>query len=164
MREFDDLGLQLAKSQANLFVESLSNYKGSSSVYIKNFMYSKEVANIDRNLEFDSAKITEELNKKKLSYGSKKYKEDVIYWIGYIYRYFAYVYEISSKQIYKIINADEMNKLYKVYHTMDPKFAIDRTLEYKEINLDKSVEYQYDLYRKIVMQEDISKKYKKIND
>lgn len=161
MKEFDIIGLHLAEDQGNLFVESLSKYKGSSPIFIRRFMYSKEVAIIDRWNIFDSAQILSELEKKSLSYGTQKYDEDVIYWIGYIYRYFAYVYEIPSKRIYQIINADEMNKIYKVYHTMDPKFAIDRILEEKEISIDKSQDYQYQLYKKIIMQDDISNKYGK---
>ena len=161
MKDFDIIGLHLAEDQANLFVESLHRYTGSSSIFIKRFMYSKEVANVDRDNVFDSAKILSELEKKSLSYGTTKYEEDIIYWIGYIYRYFAYVYEIPSKRIYQIVNADEMRKLYKAYHTMDPKFAIDRLLEAKNIKLDKSPEYQYQLYKRVIMQKDIEQEYRK---
>lgn len=150
MREYDELGLQLAKSQATLFEESLLKYKGSSAIFIRNFMYSTEVEKVDRYLEFNSSDIINSLNNKDLTIGKNKYSPEIIYWIGYLYRYWAYVYEISSKRIYKIASADEMRKLYKTYHTMDPKVAINRILEEKGINNDNSYERQYELYCQFV--------------
>lgn len=150
MRKFDELGLQLVKSQANIFEESLSRYKGSSAVFIRNYMYSEEVGRIDRYLEFDSTKINNNLNRRNLDIGTIKYSPETMFWIGYIYRYWAYVYEYSSKQIYKICNADMMNKLYGPYHTMDPKAAIDRILEEKGLVVDDSYEKQYEKYKQFV--------------
>ena len=37
-------------------------------------------------------------------YGSVKYTANELYWIGYIYRYYSYTYELSSIQVYKIIS------------------------------------------------------------
>lgn len=158
MREFDELGLQLAKSQARLFESSLLNYKGSSAIFIRNYMYNTEVDRIDKYFEFNSTNIINDLNKRNLSIGKNKYTPEIMYWIGYIYRYWAYVYEISSKRIYKIVNAEKMNKLYKTYHTMDPKTAIDRILEEKGINNNNSYEEQYELYSKFVKEREF--KYK----
>lgn len=161
MREFDSKGLKLAKGQAYLFENSIKRYKGSSAIFIRSFMYSKEAQKIDRTLELDSASIIYSNNSDYLSKGTEKYEPDIIYWIGYIYRYWAYTFEMSSKQIYKIANAETMRSLYFAYHTMDPKFAIERILEEKEINIDKSFEYQCQLYKKIIMQKDIRQKYRK---
>lgn len=52
-----------------------------------------------------------------------------MHWIGYIYRYWAYVSEKSSKQIYKIIKPEQLKKLYFPYHSLDPLQAIDRIME-----------------------------------
>ena len=38
MKDFDIIGLHLAEDQANIFVESLHRYTGSSSIFIKRFM------------------------------------------------------------------------------------------------------------------------------
>lgn len=159
MRQFDELGLQLAKSQGNMFEESLSRYEGSSAIFIRNYMFSDEVNKVDRLLEFDSTSIVNSLDKRNLNIGTYKYSPESIYWIGYIYRYWAYVYETTSKRIYKIANADEMHKLYNVYHTMDPKAAINRILEEKNIDIDKSYEKQYELYVQFVKEKET--KYKK---
>ena len=148
MREFDEAGLWLAKAQGSIFEESLERYSGSSPIFIRNYMYAEETFNVDRFDEFDSAKIIFELNKKRLDIGKIKYSNDVIYWIGYIYRYWVYVYETNSIRIYKIANADEMSKYYRAYHTMDPKFAIDRILEDKNINEPMTYERQLELFKK----------------
>ena len=39
----------------------------------------------------------------KTSYGKIKFSVNEMYWIGYIYRYLSYVYQIDSKNAYKII-------------------------------------------------------------
>ena len=38
-----------------------------------------------------------------------------IYWIGYLYRYFAFIYEISSVQVYKIVKPKELRGLFLPY-------------------------------------------------
>ena len=58
--------------------------------------------------------------------------------MGYIYRYWAYTYEITTKEIYKIIKAKELRSLYFPYHSLDPKVAIERILESKNIKKDEN--------------------------
>lgn len=70
------------------------------------------------------------------NYGKNKFNIEVLYWIGYIYRYFSYTYELSSRNVYKIIKPKELNELYYVYHTFDPSIAISRILEEKNISFD----------------------------
>ena len=41
------------------------------------------------------------------SYGKEKYNAEELYWIGYIYRYWCYTRELTSKQLYKIIKPKE---------------------------------------------------------
>lgn len=38
-----------------------------------------------------------------------------IYWIGYLYRYFAFIYELSSVQVYKIVKPKELRGLFLLY-------------------------------------------------
>jgi len=72
----------------------------------------------------------------KTNYGKVKYSSEALYWIGYLYRYMAYTYDLSSKQVYKIIKPKELNELYYVYHTFDCSQAIERILEQKGISFD----------------------------
>ena len=48
-------------------------------------------------------------------YGSVKYTHNEMYWIGYIYRYFSFTYDLSSSQVYKIIKPKELRGLF-FYH------------------------------------------------
>ncbi|MDD7282012.1 MAG: antitoxin, partial [Erysipelotrichaceae bacterium] len=71
------------------------------------------------------------------SYGKIKFSVNEMYWIGYIYRYLSYVYQIDSKNAYKIIKGTELRHLFFAYHSLDPMNAIDRILEAKSLVLDK---------------------------
>ena len=83
------------------------------------------------------------------SYGSVKYTANEIYWIGYIYRYFSYTYEMTSAQAYKIIKPKELRPLYPGYHTMDCAQAIERFLEAKGIAFDDDIGRQYQVFKMI---------------
>lgn len=84
-------------------------------------------------------------------YGSIKYTHNEIYWIGYMYRYFSYTYDLSSVQVYKIVKPKELRGLFLPYHTMDPAQAIERILEAKGMLPDDTVEIQrqYEIFRRI---------------
>ena len=84
-------------------------------------------------------------------YGSIKYTHNEIHWIGYVYRYLSYTYDLSSVQVYKIIKPKELRGLYLPYHTMDPAQAIERILEAKGRLPDEEQELkrQFVIYKKI---------------
>lgn len=84
-------------------------------------------------------------------YGSVKYNLNELYWIGYLYRYFSYTYNMSSIQVYKIVKPKELRGLYLPYHTLDPNQAIERILESKNLLLDekKELERQYEIFKRI---------------
>ena len=65
------------------------------------------------------------------TYGKEKYSENELYWIGYLYRYWAYTYQKTSKQLYRMTKPKELRELYYPYHSLDPAQAIERILEAK---------------------------------
>ncbi|MBQ7993154.1 MAG: antitoxin [Solobacterium sp.] len=85
------------------------------------------------------------------AYGSVKYSPDEMYWIGYIYRYFAYTYEYSSARVYRIVKPKELRGLFMPYHTIDPAQAVDRILEAKGLaGYDPAdIQRQYRIFRTI---------------
>ena len=87
----------------------------------------------------------------KTNYGSVRNTQNEMFWMGYIYRFFAYTYDLSSRQVYKIIKPKELRGLYLPYHTMDPGQAVERILEAKGLDMDNkySIERQYKIYRRI---------------
>lgn len=142
MREFDNDGLILCELQAAIFEKSIEN-NSSSMVFAKRFMNSNIAIRMD-NLGFlnESTSVSDSLNEvseqyENKDYGSKKINSESLYWCGYIYRYWAYVFEVPSKEIYQIINVEELSNHYMAYHTLDPKQAIERIYEEKSIELPR---------------------------
>lgn len=135
MKRLNSEDLNLCQVQARVFVESLK-LPESSAVFIRRFMYSNLADRMDSGTYFNEAStlssmIDEVEEKYDRSYGKVKYSEDELYWIGYLYRYWAQADKKRSKNIYRIAGASEMRKLYYPLHTMDPERAI---IEIMEIN------------------------------
>ena len=84
------------------------------------------------------------------NYGKEKYITEELYWIWYIYRYWCYTREITSKQVYKIIKPKELRGLYFPYHSLDPKQAIDRILEAKDIDEEDYTKRGVEILRRII--------------
>lgn len=59
------------------------------------------------------------------------YDADILYWIGYIYRYWHYYSSEDSAKIYKQAPVETMKRNYMIFHTMDPALAIE---DLKEIH------------------------------
>ena len=142
MIKLDRDGLWLCKIQGELFEKSITNVSTSSSIFIRRFMNS-EIAKVFDSKDFldDTISINgiyKELDAQfgESKYGSTKFNSEVLFWIGYIYRYFSYTYGLSSKQVYKIIKPNELNEMYYVYHTFDCANAIARILEEKGISFE----------------------------
>ena len=138
MKKMDSLGLKLCSYQATLFEKSRDDLECSSKVFIRRFMNSEIAKRMDKvGFLFEATDIKDsfaeiELQYGKSTYGSDKYDIEELHWIGYIYRYWSYISEKSSKQLYKLIKPNELKKLYFPYHSLDPAQAIERISE--EIN------------------------------
>ena len=157
MRKISKDGLLLCKLQAEVFENSIDKMDTSSEIFIRRFMKSEIAKRLDNESVLESNiqanDILELINEEYgiSNYGSVKYSRNEIYWIGYIYRYFAYTYEMSSIQVYKIVKPKELRGLFLPYHTMDSAQAIERILEAKEMIVDEEVELkrQYEIFKRI---------------
>lgn len=135
MKEFDDIGLTLCRIQAETFALSAKKTNCSSAIFIRRFMNSKVVSRFDRQgilLEIcDPQTLLEDIQNEygPSDYGKEKYHQEELYWMGYLYRYWCYTWEKSSKQVYQIIKPKELRQLYYPYHSLDPAQAIARILE-----------------------------------
>lgn len=65
------------------------------------------------------------------------YDSEVMYWMGYIYRYWHYYKDESSKKIYQQANVKTMKRNYMMFHTMDPELAIEDLIEIKRQKRNK---------------------------
>ena len=137
MRKIDEIGLKLCKMQAEIFSASASETNCSSPIFMRRFMNSQVAQRMDLGgflfEACDVGQVFQEIEAEfgESSYGKEKYTESELYWIGYIYRYWSYTYQKTSKQIYRFIKPKELRDLYYPYHSLDPAQAIERILEAK---------------------------------
>ena len=151
MKKIDSDGKKLCSLQADLFEKSVVYLEMSSEIFVRRFMNSNVVLELDNESFLSDTKTIEdifvELDEEygKTSYGSVKYNQNAMYWVGYLYRYFAYTYDLSSKQVYKLLPLKEVIKTYLPYHTMDIEMAIERLLEAKNISFDEKEVFKRNL-------------------
>lgn len=157
MRKMNTNGLLLCDLQAKAFEIAVDFAQVSSEVFIRRFMNSNVAKAMDNESvlqtnihEKDILNMIEEQYGKS-EYGSVKYTHNEMFWIGYIYRYFCYTYEMTSIQVYKIVKPKELRGLFPAYHTMDSAQAIERILEAKGLLIDEETELkrQYEIFKKV---------------
>lgn len=157
MREMDKDGLLLCDLQALAFELSVEKTTTSSEIFMRRFMNSEIVKLIDndsilqQNIQPQDIIDLVEEEYKASKYGSVKYTKNEMYWIGYLYRYFSYTYELSSKKVYKIVKPKELRGLFLPYHTLSPAQAIERILEAKGMtfNSEDELRRQFEIYKRI---------------
>ena len=132
MKKMDSIGLRLANFQATVFSGSLDLTSCSSGIFIRRFMNSELAKRIDQpGFLFDAMDMRDAISEieeqyGKSNYGSERYSREELYWIGYIYRYWSYTSNQSSRKLYKTVKPDVLRKLYFPYHSLDPQQAIER--------------------------------------
>jgi hypothetical protein len=136
----DEIALKLCDIQGRLF--ELSAVKGYCSAdFIKDFMHGATARSLDSAYnrmqwageEYLLDEIAEESNLKAVGHVLPR---DVLYWIGYIYRYWHYYTGENSAQIYDLAPPETMQRNYCMFHTMDPVLAIESL---KEISRQKEM-------------------------
>ena len=163
MKKINKDGLLLCELQATAFENSADKMDSSSEIFIRRFMKSKIAKRLDNESVLESniqandilQLVDEEYGVS--NYGSIKYTRNELYWIGYVYRYFAITYELTSVQVYRIVKPKELRSLFLPYHTMDPSQAIERILETKGLLLDENMELerQYKIFKRIRQSNDM---------
>lgn len=132
----NEIELKLCDIQGRLFELSVDNNLDSKS-FVKKFMLSETAKDLDSEYnrmqwageEYLLEEVTskEDINQNNVEVVSK----EIMYWIGYIYRYWHYYTGESSANIYKQAPFKTMKRNYMMFHTMDPVLAIE---DLKEIN------------------------------
>lgn len=129
------LQLALSDTQGKIFELSVKRNLSSEN-FIKLFMTSEVAKNLDKKFnhlqwagkEYVFSCFIDECQDKLITCNDI-FDEEILYWIGYIYRYWNLYTGESSKQIYKIAPAKTMKAVYLMYHTMAPESAINRLKE-----------------------------------
>lgn len=138
----NEMQLKMCDIQGRLF--ELSTEKGiGSSCFIKMFMNSDTAKSLDSTYNRmqwagEEYLLEEVLDSAKdnVNIEIEVYSKDMIYWIGYLYRYWHYYTGESSKAIYKQAPVETMKRNYLMFHTMAPEVAVE---DLKEIFRQKQV-------------------------
>ena len=136
----NELQLKLCDIQGRLFGLSAEK-KYNSAAFIKAFMMSDTAKELDskyNRMQWAGEEyLLEEVASvagESLTRNGEIFSADVLYWIGYIYRYWHYYNGEDSAKIYKQAPAQTMKRNYMIFHTMDPVLAIE---DLKEIHNQK---------------------------
>lgn len=111
----NELQLKMCDIQGRLFELSTDKEYGSAN-FVKVFMNS-EVA-------------------KALDSTYNRMQQDILYWIGYLYRFWHYYTNEDSAKIYKQAPVGTLKRNYMMFHTMAPELAVENL---KEIYTQKRV-------------------------
>ncbi len=159
MRDFDEYGLKLCRYQGELFSMSKEKVECSSPIFLRRFMYSDVAQRMDgEGFLYESIRQTDVIDEidaefGKSSYGKIKYENEELYWMGYIYRYWCYTHQISSKKLYKMMKPEELRKLYYPYHSLDPAQAIERMIEANGLKEEDYIQKGVQLLRELLRKE-----------
>ena len=134
----NELQLKLCDIQGRLF-ELSAEKKYNSAEFIKAFMISDTAKELDSRYNRmqwagEEYLLEEVVNAAAdaLTTDGEIYSADVLYWIGYIYRYWHYYSGEDSAKIYKQAPVETMKRNYMIFHTMDPVLAIEDLKEIYE--------------------------------
>ena len=130
---------QLCDIQGRLFELSLAKGLDSSS-FIQKFMNSETCAFLD--MPYDRLQWAGEeyilenlLAETQIKTGDKQYSKEVLFWTGYVYRYWHLLTGESSRDIYEQSGARQMDECYHGFHALDVAMAIE---DLKEIHRQKN--------------------------
>ena len=128
----DELQLKLCDIQGRLFELSVDNNYGSAN-FVKTFMTSEVAKALDstyNRMQWAGEEyLLEELaavTEAKLTKDGEVYSKDILYWIGYLYRYWHYYTGEDSAKIYKQAPVGTMKRNYLMFHTMAPELSIEK--------------------------------------
>lgn len=136
----NELQLKLCDIQGRLF-ELSADKKYDSASFVKVFMTSGTAKALDstyNRMQWAGEEyLLEEVISaagRKLNQSGEVYAKDVLYWMGYLYRYWHYYSGEDSAKIYRQAPVGTMKRNYLMFHTMAPELAIENL---KEIHQQK---------------------------
>lgn len=159
MKKMTNNGLLLCKIQADLFANYSSFTSCSSYVFIRRFMHSNLAKRFDdTTVLLDASNNETFINELIEQYGkttfgkSNQIDKEVMYWVGYVYRYWSYAYEVPSSTLFMHVQPKLLIDRYKLYHSMDVEYLIERISEEEKIMIapNKTIAELLDEYIKNV--------------
>ena len=125
----NELGLKMCDIQGRLF--ELSGANGYDSVtFIKVFMTSEVAGGLDSKFNRmqwagEEYLLAELADTTALTKSGAVYDREVLYWTGYLYRFWQITTGETSKEIYRQAPAETMSRNWLIFHTLAPEVAIE---------------------------------------
>ena len=136
----NSLQLKLCDIQGRLF-ELSAEKKIPSASFIRLFMNSDIAKQLDSQYNRmqwmgEEYLLEELLSNQKANHSDtgEVFPKDILYWIGYIYRYWHFYTGEDSSSIIRQAPVDTIRRNYMIFHTMDPVIAVE---DLKEIHQQK---------------------------
>ena len=133
------LELALCDTQGQLF--ELSGERSiASEAFIKAFMTSEVAKGLDSKFNRmqwagEEYLLAEIADNAELTKGGTVYDKEVLYWAGYLYRFWHFATGEDSKDIYRQAPAETMSRNWLIFHTLAPEVAIEDLKEiYRQRN------------------------------
>lgn len=79
--------------------------------------------------------LAEIVDTAELTKGGSAYDKEILYWTGYLYRFWHFNTGEDSKEIYKQAPVETMSRNWLIFHTLAPEVAIE---DLKEIYRQKN--------------------------
>ncbi len=134
----DELQLKLCDIQGRLF-ELSGEQNLPSAAFIRAFMTSETARELDSRYNraqwMGEEYLLEEVrtcHTDALNVQGETYPKDILYWIGYLYRYWHFYTGEDSAKIIRQAPVETMRRNYMMFHTMDPVVAIEDLKEIHE--------------------------------
>lgn len=135
----NELQLKMCDIQGRLFELSADKNYGSAN-FVKVFMTSEVAKALDstyNRMQWAGEEyLLEEIGAiagDKLEKSGEIYSKDILYWMGYLYRFWHYYTGEDSAKIYKQAPVGTMKRNYVMFHTMAPELAVEDLKEiYKQ--------------------------------
>ena len=159
MKPLTSIEIKLCQKQAKIFERSIKKTDYSSPAFIRRFMRSSIATLMDKKLylftyyaDDDTYQILDD-EFGKCSNSKVKYGADLLFWIGYIYRCISIKYNLASKEVYKLFNAHDIVKYYKICHTFDIVDAAERMMESIHYDNSSIEEKAYKMMKALLLEE-----------
>ena len=127
------LELKLCDIQGRLF-ELFADVEYSAESLVKAFMTGEIAKNLDSEYNRfqwagEEYLLAEVADCAEISKNGAVFDKEVLYWAGYLYRFWHFFTGEDSKEIYKQASAETMSRNWLMFHTLTPEIAIDNLIE-----------------------------------
>ena len=125
----NELQLKMCDIQGRLFELSGANDYDSATC-IKAFMTGEVAKGLDSSFNRmqwagEEYLLAEIADASALAKGGNVYDNEVLYWTGYLYRFWHFATDEDSKEIYRQAPAETMRRNWLIFHTLAPEAAIE---------------------------------------